>query len=348
MTLQSVEGVVKKRGVGWSGCTAAATPGWFWVVADNDKRRIFKVNYATGEAKKIGLGTKLQDLESMANVCPQFVEEGHEGFFAVTSSSTNRQDLVPQAARVRLAYIQVPKNNYDLPSMLEEGVHQFTLHDFRTSLLALLQNHPDIVSIDTGAPSKGGGLDIEGSAFIPCTYNSSNPDEHIILLGLRGPSAKNGDAIILGLGIPKKHLKNPKKWHLYDQIDTISLDGMVIRDMAFDEASKSVVILSGSHGQDKTNVNLNKYPLWRYDLSTKKVTKFGEIPRLPIAQLEHKQDLYSSAFEEAGIKESSLPDIEKSGTMSSPEGICAFSDGVLVVWDHNDAGLFSYNPNVHF
>jgi len=228
--------------------------------------------------------------------------------------------------------------------------------------------------------AKAGGVDIEGSVFVPCDMNSSNRKEHKLLLGLRGPLTNDGEAIVLTIGIPKNGLFNPKTWVFKDSIDILNLNNFGIRDMTLDYDTGDVFILAGSLNQDKSNKEIDGYPVYKWKIGKcankvkkgkcdsyqgTKIQQVGKISRLENGKIDH-QGIYSKKWEEYGIPESDIRILENDSDFTSPEGFDFWNYNMdakkkkgsgdknnkkkkgkkynqkhlLVVWDNNDVGLY--------
>jgi len=382
-----ITGKIKKRGYGWSGCASSQTHRHFWVVADTEKKFLFKVNFDTGTVSRLVLDkeAKLTDLEAVTSVPHNCVDDPkYEELFLVCSSSTNAPASgIPKTERCRISFVQIPvqacheespeskkipkddkkskkddKKSSSEPTPAEgtkfesfqEGVSQFTIQDVRSQILnLLLSKHSTIINTSNDLISKAGGLDIEGACFVP----AANPtDTHKLYLGLRGPQTTSKRAVLLHFNIPLTGKRDPKTWVLNEHINTFDLEGFAIRDMTLSNDQKSIYLLAGSLGQDKTVEEIDEYPIYEWVINGKEekeaggtASKIGAVPRVKAGDLQHS-GLSATAWEEYGMKEGDVENVEQPGGWSSPEGIDVYRDEfgkerLLCVWDNNDVGVYA-------
>eukprot|EP01088_Endostelium_zonatum_P015785 TRINITY_DN400_c0_g1_i2.p1 TRINITY_DN400_c0_g1~~TRINITY_DN400_c0_g1_i2.p1 ORF type:complete len:585 (+),score=228.57 TRINITY_DN400_c0_g1_i2:79-1833(+) len=368
-----ITGNIKKRGYGWSGCAASQTASHFWLVADSEKKFLFKINFKSGTVSRLTLdkAAKLTDMEAVTAVPQTAVDDPRfEELFLVCSSSTNKTGT-PKTERCRISFVQIPvqechresptskaeeeatkdhkksKKSSDKEEekfeAFTEGENQFTAQDVRNQILDLLLTKY-ATEIDTSKDliAKEGGLDIEGACFYPA---KSRTDTHKLFLGLRGPQTKDHRACIISFVIPRGAKRDPAQWKLSEDVAIVDLNGFSIRDMCLSVDQKHVYLLAGSLGQDKTEESIKEYPIYQWKAGTDQVERIGAVPRFKAGDLNHT-GLSATAWEEFGMKEGELPADEVPDSWTSPEGIDVYrnkygQERLLVVWDNNDVGCFA-------
>jgi len=199
----------------------------------------------------------------------------------------------------------------------------------------------DNVEIDDDKPAKHGGIDIEGIAFAPADEGIKH---HTLGLGMRGPLTKTGKAIMLPVCIPVRGIFHPDTWRIGEAVFH-DLRGNGIRDLEFNPSKRKILILAGPMTQDKGVHPPQPYELCVWDpYKGGQAVQVGQVKKLPNEYIIHDQIKLPERVKKL-LQRQKIPNKEKTHSFASPEGICQLGeDTLLVVWDHNDAGLFAALP----